>query len=276
MKGISLMEKVKRNERVSAIVEMLSDNPNKIFTLSYFSDLFGSAKSTISEDVAIAQDSIEKYSLGKIETVPGAAGGVKYIPYKKNDCKKFVEEICSTLRDGDRILPGGFLYMLDVLSHPATVSKMGEMLAMEFYKTNPDFVLTIETKGIPVALMAAKSLNIPLLIARRDAKISDGSAVSINYVTGTAGRIQTMSLPKRAVSNGQRALIIDDFMKGGGSAKGLADMMKEFAISVVGVGVVMATKHPEAKRVKEYKSLMELINVDEINRTVDVRPSEWI
>ena len=270
------MEKVKRNDRISAIVKMLSDNPNKIFTLSYFSNMFGSAKSTISEDVAIAQASIEKYKLGKIETVPGAAGGVKYIPYKKNDVKDFVLDMCETLSDGERILPGGFLYMLDVLSNPSTVAKMGEMLAMEFYKANPDFVVTIETKGISVALMAARTLNIPLLIARRDAKISDGSVVSINYVTGTTGRIQTMSLPKRAVGNGRKALIIDDFMKGGGSARGLMDMMKEFSINVVGVGVVMATKHPEVKRVKEYKALMELHNVDEINRKVDVRSSDWI
>ena len=270
------MEKVKRNERISAIVKTLSDNPNKIFTLSHFSNMFGSAKSTISEDVAIAQNSIEKHKLGKIETVPGAAGGVKYIPYQKDDVGVFIDDICNILNDGDRILPGGFLYMLDILSNPGYVAKMGEMLAMEFYKSNPDFVVTIETKGIPVALMAARALNIPLLIARRDAKISDGSVVSINYVTGTNNRIQTMSLPKRAVGSGQKALIIDDFMKGGGSAKGLMDMMKEFSINVVGVGVVVATKYPEGKRVKEYKALMELYNVDEINQKVDVRAANWI
>ena len=270
------MEKVKRNERISAIIKMLSDSPNKIFTLSHFSNMFGSAKSTISEDVAIVQNSIEKYQLGRIETVPGAAGGVKYIPCKKSDVKEFIADMCNTLSDGERILPGGFLYMVDILSHPESVAKMGEILAMEFYKSNPDFVLTIETKGIPVALMASRALNIPLLVARRDAKISDGSVVSINYVTGTAGRIQNMSLPKRAVGNGQKALIIDDFMKGGGSAKGLMDMMKEFSITVVGVGVVISTKYPEVKRVKEYKSLMELHNVDEINNAVDVRPSGWI
>ena len=106
------MEKVKRNERISAIVKMLSDSPNKIFTLSHFSNMFGSAKSTISEDVAIAQNSIEKYELGRIETVPGAAGGVKYIPYKKADTNKFIADMCNTLSDGERILPGGFLYMV--------------------------------------------------------------------------------------------------------------------------------------------------------------------
>ena len=45
------MGRLKRNERIAAIVKILSDNPNRTFTLSYFSDLFQSAKSTISEDI---------------------------------------------------------------------------------------------------------------------------------------------------------------------------------------------------------------------------------
>ena len=75
---------------------------------------------------------------------------------------------------------------------------------------------------------------------------------------------------------GQKALIIDDFMKGGGSAKGLMDMMKEFSITVVGVGVVISTKFPETKSVSDYKSLMVLNNVNEMTRKVDVRPSDWM
>ena len=63
-----------------------------------------------------------------------------------------------------------------------------------------------------------------------------------------------MSLAKRSVGTGQKALIIDDFMKGGGSAKGLMDMMREFSVTVVGVGVVISTKEPVDKLVKDYKS----------------------
>ena len=42
------MNKFKRNERIGAIVKILSDNPNKIFTLSFFTNQFNAAKSTIS------------------------------------------------------------------------------------------------------------------------------------------------------------------------------------------------------------------------------------
>ncbi len=113
--------------------------------------------------------------------------------------------------------------MLDVLCNPETVARMGEILAMWYYNKKVDFVVTVETKGIPVAMMAARALNVPLLIARRDMNITDGSLVTINYMTGSQHRIQTMSLSRRAVKQGRRALIIDDFMKGGGTLKGLID-----------------------------------------------------
>lgn len=95
----------------------------------------------------------------------------------------------------------------------------------------------METKGIPVALMTAHALGIPLVIARRSSKVYEGSAVNINYVSGSSGHIETMSLSRRAVQEGQRALIIDDFIKAGGTAKGMIDLMHEFNVTVVGLGL---------------------------------------
>lgn len=268
------MEKIKRNERISAMLKILSDAPNKIYTLSYFSEMFGSAKSTISEDIDIAQGILERFALGRLDTVTGAAGGVKYLPAGREELDiRFQNELCMRLSDPDRILPGGYLYMVDVLSHPAIVTRMGEMMAMWFYDKKPDFVITVETKGIPVALMVARSLNVPLMIARRDVRITDGSVVTINYVSGSGQRIQTMSLPKRSVKEGQRALIIDDFMKGGGTACGLIDMMREFSVNVVGIGVVMATREPEHKMVESFRAITVLHGVDEAARRIDVRPA---
>jgi len=268
------MDKIKRNERISAMIKVLSDAPNKIYTLSYFSEMFGAAKSTISEDIDLAQGILERFSLGALETVTGAAGGVKFLPAASEEAnRRYISEMCLRMSDADRILPGGYLYMVDILQNPAMVARMGEILAMWFYKSRPDYVVTVETKGIPVALMVARSLNIPLVVARRDVRITDGSVVTINYLSGSSQRIQTMSLPKRSIKEGQRALIIDDFMKGGGSVKGMMDMMKEFSVVVAGVGVVMATATPERKMVDDVKSLMILHSVDEQARRVDVRPS---
>ena len=71
------MEKIRRNERMSAMMKILSASPNRIFTLSYFCDMFGAAKSTMSEDIDILRDVVKTFHLGELETVTGAAGGVR-------------------------------------------------------------------------------------------------------------------------------------------------------------------------------------------------------
>ncbi|MBO4991323.1 MAG: pur operon repressor, partial [Firmicutes bacterium] len=101
-------------------------------------------------------------------------------------------------------------------------------------------------------------------------KISEGSTVSINYFSGSAERIQKMSLAKRAVRPGTKALIVDDFMRAGGSVRGISDMMREFDVEVVGVGVVIAAKEPEKKKVNEYFPLVYLGKVDADEQTIEV------
>ena len=273
------MEQVKRNERIGALIKILTEAPNRIFTLSYFSEMFGAAKSTISEDIDIVRDIFKKYGLGEMETVTGAAGGVKYLPVPARDkALAFTNEMALRLCAPDRILPGGYLYMGDVLSTPGHIERMGEILAAQFYRNSPDFVLTCETMGVPVAMMCARVLNVPMIIARRNrgAGVAEGSVITINYVSASSKRLQTMKLPKRLVGSGQRALIIDDFMKGGGTAKGMIDMMKEFAVTVVGVGVVMATALPQHKLVDNYKSLLVLDEIDEARSLVKVSPAAWL
>ena len=135
----------------------------------------------------------------------------------------------------------------------------------------------METKGIPFALMTARALNVPLVIARRDSKAYEGSAVKINYISGgDSGRIETMALSRRAVKPGQRALIVDDFMRAGGTARGMVDMMREFSVTVVGVCVLAATSEPTKKRIDGVKSLLVIEGTDEATGTAVIRPASWL
>ncbi len=59
--------------------------------------------------------------------------------------------------------------------------------------------MTVETKGIPLAMSVARILNLSLAIARRESKLTDGSVFSINYLSGSSRRLQTMSLSKRMI-----------------------------------------------------------------------------
>ena len=99
--------------------------------------------------------------------------------------------------------------------------------------------------------------------------------LKINYIAGGGSeRIETMALARRAVAPGQRALIIDDFMKGGGTLQGMVDLMKEFLAEVVGVGVMIATAQPEVKRVAGARALLVLEGFDAQTGRAIVHPSE--
>ena len=270
------MDRIRRNERMTAMMKLLSGTPNRIFTLNSFCELFGTAKSTMSEDVDLLQQVSKAFDLGEVETVTGAAGGVRYRPtVSREKARVTIGDLCEKLSGTERVLPGGFLYYSDILSTPEIVNRMGEIIATEYYDTQPDFVLTMETKGIPVAFATANALGVPLVIARHSSRVYEGSAVNINYVSGS-GSIETMSLSRRAVKENQKALIVDDFLKGGGTAKGMVELMREFNVTVAGIAFVMATVTPEKKRISGEKSLMTLSVTDTEHAQAVVRPAEWL
>lgn len=251
--------KFKRTERIGAIVKILSDNPNKIYTLSYFTNQFNAAKSTISEDLLVVKSVFEKLHLGKVITISGAAGGVKYIPKtSKQENAEFLMELCNRIKDEGRILSGGFLYLIDLIYDPGTVSKIGKIFASNIDYTDADYVVTMETKGIPMALMTANAMNLPLVIIRKDIKVSEGPTLSMTYVSGNSGKLESMSLPRKALKPDSKVIIIDDFMRGGGTIKGMINLMKEFSAEVIGIGVFISTMKPEEKMVEDYISLIQL------------------
>lgn len=73
------MEKFTRNQRIAVITKTLLENPNKVINLNTFTELFNAAKSTVSEDLFVIKDILSKLNLGRVDTISGAAGGVKYI-----------------------------------------------------------------------------------------------------------------------------------------------------------------------------------------------------
>ncbi|MGV8146039.1 MAG: pur operon repressor [Alkaliphilus sp.] len=268
------MKKFKRNERVAAIVKILSTNPNRIYSLNYFVEKFNAAKSTISEDIVVVKQTMEKMGLGKITTITGATGGVKFSTHISSEqSKEILDEMSEKLNAVDRILPGNYLYMTDVIYSPYFMSRAGEILASRFASRKIDYVITIETKGIPLAFSVAKLINVPLIIVRKDSKITEGSTVSINYVSGSTGRLQRMSLAKKTIGHDAHVLIIDDFMKGGGTVRGIMEMMHEFGAVVEGVGVLIATKSPEEKLVKEFVSLLTLEEADGEDNNIKILPT---
>lgn len=269
------MEKAKRSERLIAMTRLLCLSPNQVIPYGVFCDRFEAAKSSISEDMALIQKVFEDSRLGEVQTVTGAAGGARFRPVISwDEAYATMDTVAQALNTPDRALPGGYIYLSDLLADPALTRRMGAIMAAPCYPLDVDFVLTMETKGIPVAMMAADALNVPLVIARRSSKVYEGSAFNINYPDGKGG-IETMSLSRRAVREGQRALIVDDFMRHGGTALGMIALMKEFRTEVAALAFMLAQERGAPLTSLPEWPLMTFTG-DGINVPIQVKPAVWL
>jgi purine operon repressor len=268
------MDKFSRNTRIAAITKILIENPNKVINLSTFTEQFNAAKSTVSEDILVIKETLTRLKMGRVDTVSGAAGGVKYVcGISDEERDGFINELCSILRQKDRIIPGNFIYMTDIMYDPQIIRRAGTILASAFNDKSVDCVVTVETKGIPLAYEVARLLGVELVIVRRDNKVTEGTTVSINYVTGSSKRIQTMSLSRKALKNGSNCIFVDDFMKAGGTVTGIINLLKEFDSELVGIGVLVEDVEAPKKLVEERVSIIEFSGIDKDDSAI-VFPSK--
>ncbi|EWG08755.1 pur operon repressor [Cytobacillus firmus] len=268
--------KFRRSERLIDMTNYLLNHPRQLVSLTFFSERYGSAKSSISEDLAIIKETFEQRGIGTLQTVSGAAGGVKFhVKVTDDEARPFVDELCSLIASPERLLPGGYLYMTDILGDPLIVQRAGRLFASAFADKPVDVVMTVATKGIPLAYAAANYLNVPVVIVRRDSKVTEGSTVSINYVSGSAKRIQTMVLSKRSLAEGSNVLIIDDFMKAGGTVNGMVSMLEEFKANLAGIAVLVEAEKAEERLVDEYLSLVRLSDVDVREKKINVSEGNY-
>ena len=268
--------KIGRSTRLVDMTYYLLQNPRQLVSLTFFAERYQSAKSSISEDLVIIKQTFEQQGVGTLQTIPGAAGGVKYIPYiSEEEADLIIGELCSLFENPDRILPGGYLYMTDLLSNPRHINGAGRLFASVFARQPIDAVMTVATKGIPLAYAVANYLDVPVVIARKDNKVTEGPTVSINYVSGSSKRIQTMTLAKRSLPEGSNVLIIDDFMKAGGTIQGMMSMLEEFKANVVGIGVLVESTDIEERLINNFVSLIRLSEVDVKEKAIQVEKGNY-
>ena len=268
--------KLRRSERLVDMTTYLMDHPSTLIPLSFFSERYQSAKSSISEDLGIIKQTLELRGNGTVVTVPGAAGGVKYIlGVSEEESNQIINELCTLMETPERLLPGGYLYMTDILGQPRMISNVGKLIASYYADKSIDVVMTVATKGIPLAYSVAHYLNVPVVIVRRDSLVTEGPTLSINYVSGSNKRIQTMVLSKKSLQKDSKVLIVDDFMKAGGTVNGMISLLEEFDANAAGIAVLVEAENAEERLVDEYLSLLKLTDVNMKEKTIRVNKGNF-
>ena len=90
----------------------LLERPHTLISLTFFSERYESAKSSISEDLAIIKRTFKLRGIGVLETIPGAAGGARFIPsISEEEARAFIGDMTREMSEKDRLLPGGYVYL---------------------------------------------------------------------------------------------------------------------------------------------------------------------
>lgn len=273
--GINL--KTRRSDRLIDMTRYFMERPHTLVSLTFFAERYESAKSSISEDLAIIKRTVKLRGIGILETIPGATGGAIFIPsIDEDEARAFIEDMTEQLSHQDRLLPGGYVYLSDLLGRPDVLRYVGRVIARQYIDKQIDAVMTVATKGVPIAQSVASYLNVPFVIVRRDSKITEGSTVSVNYVSGSSERIEKMELSKRSLKRGSHVLVVDDFMKGGGTVNGMKSMIEEFESELVGITVFAEGAFDGRRMVEDYTSLLKVDSVNTIDKTIHVSPGNYL
>lgn len=269
--------KTRRSDRLIDMTRYFMERPHTLVSLTFFAERYESAKSSISEDLAIIKRTVKLRGIGILETIPGATGGAIFIPsIDEDEARVFIEDMTEQLSHQDRLLPGGYVYLSDLLGRPDVLRYVGRVIARQYIDKQIDAVMTVATKGVPIAQSVASYLNVPFVIVRRDSKITEGSTVSVNYVSGSSERIEKMELSKRSLKRGSHVLVVDDFMKGGGTVNGMKSMIEEFESELVGITVFAEGAFDGRRMVEDYTSLLKVDSVNTIDKTIHVSPGNYL
>lgn len=105
-----------------------------------------------------------------------------------------------------------------------------------------DYIITAESKGIPLAYEMAKQTGKPYIVARKGKKLYMVEPLVVEVRSITTTGVQTLVLDKSDADlmNGKRILIVDDVVSTGESLTAIETLVNEAGGNIVGKAFVLA------------------------------------
>ena len=154
-----------------------------------------------------------------------------------------MKALVERIRAEGQNLGGGILKVDSILNHqldPELMGEMGKELARLFQDVKVDRILTAEISGIAPALIAGMEMGVPVVYARKKKPITMAGPVFLETAPSHTKGGETMLLVSAEfLHEGERVLIIDDFLATGKTLMALARMVKSAKAQLVGVGIVV-------------------------------------
>ena len=152
----------------------------------------------------------------------------------------FLEE--RSVKDGV-VKPGNVLKVDSFLNHQMDIpllEEIGREFKRRFADKNITKVMTIEASGIGIAVFVAKEFGVPMVFAKKSKSININADVYVAEVESfTHKNKNQVVVSKQFLEEGDRLLIIDDFLANGCALLGLISIAEDAGAVVEGCGIVI-------------------------------------
>jgi xanthine phosphoribosyltransferase len=157
--------------------------------------------------------------------------------------RPFVLELIERIRRDGKNLGNGILKVDGFINHqvdPALMDACGRELARRFAHVGATKVLTAEISGIAPALTTAQHLGLPVVYARKSKPITMPDQVFLTTAPShTKGRMVELIVSPEYLADGERIIIIDDFLASGATIWGLVRLAQAAGATIVGIGTLI-------------------------------------
>ncbi|WP_027632206.1 xanthine phosphoribosyltransferase [Clostridium hydrogeniformans] len=142
------------------------------------------------------------------------------------------------------VTEGNILRVDSFINHQMDVklfNEMGKEFKRRFKEDGINKILTIEASGIGIATIVAQYFDfVPVVFARKILGDNmDKNMLSSRVHSYTKNTTYDVKVNKNFINEGDRILIIDDFLANGCAALGLIDIVRQGEGVPVGVGIVI-------------------------------------
>ena len=119
-------------------------------------------------------------------------------------------------------------------------NEMGKEFKRLFSKHKINKIFTIEASGIGIACIVAQHFDVPVVFAKKSESMNlDGAVYSVPIESFTHKRTYNVIVSKKYINEGDRVLIIDDFLANGCALEGLMSIVKMAGATVEGIGIAI-------------------------------------
>ncbi len=179
------------------------------------------------------------------------------------------------LKDGV-VKKGNVLKVDSFLNHQMDIelfNEMGKEWKRLFADEKITKILTIESSGIGMAVIAAQYFGVPVVFAKKSQTLNlDGDLYTTKVESFTHGRVYDVVVSKKFIKEEDNVLIIDDFLANGNALLGLTHIVEQAGAHVAGIGIGIEKRYQgggDMMRAKGYKveslALIESMSEKDIN-----------